>query len=344
MPRCGSQIILCDVPIRFDTYKGCSHLCAYCFVQRKSDVFNNIKPDETPSALQKFISGQRNKELQWCDWDIPLHWGGMSDPFQPAEKKYRYSLEALKIFAKTKYPFMVSTKNKLVSEEPYLSLIKQCNCVVQFSACCEAYDNFEKGASTFMERLEAASKISPFKRVVIRCQPYIPKYFEDVKKSIELFSKAGVHGVVFEGIKYLKKVPGTVRLQGDFVYPSSLYKEQFSVFKKMLHERGMKFYCGENRLRSMGDSLCCCGVEGMGWRVNTANLNHYLYDRKNFKFTDAMQKEGSGVVFKPLNQSAIGSAVCRMDYKKLMEMYTRDLGVVSTLLPDEKVNALKKKK
>ena len=24
MPSCGSQIFLCDVPIRFDTYKGCS--------------------------------------------------------------------------------------------------------------------------------------------------------------------------------------------------------------------------------------------------------------------------------------------------------------------------------
>lgn len=38
MPDCGSQVVLCDVPVRFDTYKGCSHLCKYCFVQRKKDI------------------------------------------------------------------------------------------------------------------------------------------------------------------------------------------------------------------------------------------------------------------------------------------------------------------
>lgn len=344
MPSCGSQVILCDVPIRFDTYEGCSHLCAYCFVQRNADVFNNIKPRETPNALLAFIEHRRDGESRWCDWDIPLHWGGMSDPFQPVEKKYHYSLEALKVFAKTQYPFIVSTKNKMIAEEPYLSLIKQCNCVVQFSACCPEYNKIEKGASSFEERVEAASIISKYKRVIIRCQPYMPKYFESVKQSIEKFSKAGVYGCVFEGIKYLKKMPGTIRLQGDFVYPSDLYKEHFSVFKRMLHERGMKFYCGENRLRAMGDSLCCCGIDGMGWRENKANLNHYLYDKENFKFTEAMKAANTGVAFKSLNQSALGGAVYRMDFATLMDMYTRDLGAISALIPDEKLQALKTKK
>nr|DAK05230.1 MAG TPA: DNA repair photolyase [Caudoviricetes sp.] len=345
MPNCGSQVILCDVPIRFDTYKGCSHLCEYCFVQRKSSVFNNIKRGETVASLINFIKGQRLGDVSWCDWDIPLHWGGMSDPFQTIERKLRYSLEALKVFAKTQYPFIVSTKNKMIAEEPYLSLIKQCNCVVQFSCTAPEYDEIEKGASTFEERVEAARKITAMgKRVNMRCQPYIPKYFESVKKSIEVFHKAGVHGCIFEGIKYIKKVPGTTRLQGDFVYPSGLYRKHFEVFKKMLHERGMKFYCGENRLRSMGDSLCCCGIEGMGWHENKANLNHYLYDRENFKFTEQMKNgDKSGACFKCLNQSAIGKKVYYTPYAKLMSMYTRDLGTISTLLPDEKVEQLKRK-
>ena len=101
MPKCGSQIILCDLPIRFDTYKGCSHGCKYCFVTRKTDI-NNIEIGETAKHLEKFIEGKRNEETAWCDWDIPLHWGGVSDPFQPIELKYRISFECLKIFAKTK--------------------------------------------------------------------------------------------------------------------------------------------------------------------------------------------------------------------------------------------------
>ena len=45
MPDCGSQIVLCDVPIRFDTYKGCSHGCKYCFVYRKYNI-SKIKKAE----------------------------------------------------------------------------------------------------------------------------------------------------------------------------------------------------------------------------------------------------------------------------------------------------------
>lgn len=158
-----------------------------------------------------------------------------------------------------------------------------------------------------------------------------------------MFRDAGVYGCVFEGIKYLKKVNGTIKLQGDFVYPSDLYKEHFSVFKDLLHKYGMKFYSGENRLRYMGDSLCCCGIDGLGWRENKANLNHYIYDKKNFVFTDNMNNEKTGVCFKSLNQSAIGRAVYHYPYSKFMDMYTRDFGAISQLLPDEKqIEILKK--
>ncbi|MFW5721499.1 MAG: radical SAM protein, partial [Bacteroidota bacterium] len=63
MPSCGSQIILCDVPIRYDTYKGCSHGCKYCFVTRKYDIAD-IKFGEGVEALQNFISGKRSKETK----------------------------------------------------------------------------------------------------------------------------------------------------------------------------------------------------------------------------------------------------------------------------------------
>lgn len=86
MPDCGSQVTLCDLPIRFDTYKGCSHLCKYCFAAKKREL-NDIKRGETINQLLNFIKGNRSINTNWCDWNIPLHWGGMSDPFQPIEKK-----------------------------------------------------------------------------------------------------------------------------------------------------------------------------------------------------------------------------------------------------------------
>ena len=89
MPDCGSQVILCGLPIRFDTYRGCSHLCKYCFAQRKVEL-RNIKTNETVASLRAFIEGKRTQGTNWCDWSIPIHWGGLSDPFQPIEIKYKY--------------------------------------------------------------------------------------------------------------------------------------------------------------------------------------------------------------------------------------------------------------
>lgn len=49
MPDCGSQCWLCDLPVRFDTYKGCTHGCKYCFVQRKNTL--EVDFGETSKAL-----------------------------------------------------------------------------------------------------------------------------------------------------------------------------------------------------------------------------------------------------------------------------------------------------
>lgn len=306
MPKTGSQVFICDLPIRFDTYRGCSHACDYCFVKLKYDI-QNIKPAESVVALRDFIDGKRNKLTKWCDFDIPLHWGGESDPFQPVEKKFRRSLECLKVFAETQYPFVVSTKNKLISEGEYLELIKQCNCVVQFSAACKEYDEFEKGASTFDERMQAAEEIAKYKRVIVRVQPYMPYYHKQITQALERFAEVGVYGCVFEAMKYKTKRTKTIRLGGDFVYPTDILQPLFLQLKSKCHKLGLKFYAGENRLRSMGDSLCCCGVDGLGWRTNTANLNHYLFDRGGYNSLKQCKLKGVASFTRPSRRTALSA-------------------------------------
>lgn len=168
MPRCGSQCYLCDLPIRFDTYDGCSHGCEYCFAKKFTDI-TKIKKCENANNLLSFIKGERTNETRWCDWNIPLHWGGLSDPFQPCEKVHKYSLECLKVLKQTQYPFVVSTKGKLIAESPYIDLIRDCNCVVQISMVCSKYNKLELGCPTFEERLKILEKVSKVaKRTIVR--------------------------------------------------------------------------------------------------------------------------------------------------------------------------------
>lgn len=157
--KCGSQIILCNLPVRFDTYRGCSHGCRYCFAQKKNDI-SHIERDESVDGLRSFIEGKRGNETEWCDWNIPIHWGGMSDPFQPVEKQIRASYECLKLLAETKYPFVVSTKGRLVADPEYLDLLAQCNCVLQISMVCSKYDRLERGTPSYEERLAILKTVS----------------------------------------------------------------------------------------------------------------------------------------------------------------------------------------
>lgn len=298
MPRCGSQCYLCDVPIRFDNYVGCSHACEYCFAKQFKDI-SLVKKGESPTKLLNFINGTRSKETRWADWDIPLHWGGLSDPFQPCERKHKTTLECLKILKETKYPFIVSTKGRIVAEEPYISLLSECNAVVQVSLVAPSYDKIEEGCPPYAERLEMLKKLAPrVKRLIVRIQPYMTEVYDEVYAALEEYAKAGVYGVILEGMKFKKKKPGLVRLGGDFVYDYETIEAHAKALKKRAHELGLKFYCGENRLRFMGDSLTCCGCDGMeGFRVNTFNLNHILNGDLNVEPTEGQKSPGTAYAF-----------------------------------------------
>lgn len=305
MAECGSQCYLCDIPIRFDTYEGCSHGCEYCFAKKFVDI-SKIKKGDGVDSLKKFVEGKRNLNTCWCDWDIPLHWGGMSDPFQPVEKIHRVSYECLKYLKEAKYPFVVSTKGKLVADEEYLSLLEKCNCVVQISMVCSSYDKLEPGTPTYEERLEIVRKISPrVKRVIIRIQPYMHEVFEEVFDNLKRVKDAGAYGVIIEGMKYNKKINGMVKVGGDWTYPYELIKNDFLQLRQEAHRLGLKIYAGENRIRSYGDSLTCCGIDGLeGFRANKFNLNHLLNGDKQHP-TKKMEEMGTGHCFRAMKANSV---------------------------------------
>lgn len=307
MPKSGSQCTLCDLPIHFDTYKGCSHGCQYCFAKKYKDI-SKIKINETVQSLKNFIQGKRDLTTKWCDWNIPIHWGGMSDPFQPVEATKRISYECLKLFAETKYPFIVSTKGKLIVRDDYLQLIGKCNCVVQISMICSKYDKLEQGCPSFDERLqmlEKVSKVAP--RTIVRIQPYMHEVFQDVYNNLEKFKNAGAYGVIIEGLKMQKKKRGLVKVGGDFCYPYDIILKDFLKLKERAHELGLKIYAGENRIRKYGDSLTCCGCKGLGgFKVNEFNLNHILNGDKQ-EPTEKMKEIGTASCFKSFDMTGSGA-------------------------------------
>lgn len=278
-----SNVFICDMPIRFDNYSGCSHGCEYCFAKMRGDI-SQVKIGETPSSLLKWIQRQKKEKTTstYFEENIPIHWGGVSDPFQPIELKIKSSLACLEIFEKTQYPFVLSTKSDLITKEPYFSLIKKCNCVIQISAVSEQYDEREAGAPPYKDRIEAAKKLSSFKRVIIRHQPLIPQQKNNIIKNIGLLKEAGVYGVIIEFLKSKNRKEGLEKVQGDFCFKYEKIKPIFDEIKKEYNNQGIKVFAGENRLRQYGDDLCCCGVGDM-FKTQKYNLNHLLFDNNELE-------------------------------------------------------------
>lgn len=141
-------------------------------------------------------------------------------------------------------------------------------------------------------------------RTIVRIQPYMHEVRKDVLDNLPRVAEAGAHGVVLEGMKFAKKKPGLVRIGGDCVYPIELLRADFEQIKAEAHRCGLKFYAGENRLRSMGDDMTCCGIEGLeGFKPNTYNIC-MMMNGKNPQATELMKTVGTADAFKTLDQTA----------------------------------------
>lgn len=338
MAACGSQCTICDVPIRIDTYRGCSHGCKYCFVYRNYNI-SKIRPGDGAQSVIDFIKGKRCADTRWCDWNIPLHWGGVSDPFQPCERIHKKSLAVLKVFAETKYPFIVSTKSVLPLEEPYFSLFKKCNCVFQCSMVCPSLNKIESGAPSFERRLDMMKNMSRIvPRTIVRCQPYIMELHNEIMSQIPRIAEAGVYGIVFEAIKMQTKTAGMIKDRADYVYPLKILLQKFRELKEECHKHGLIFLSGENRLRGMGDSLTCCGCEGLkGFRVNKYNFNYYIHAPDQLKATPAMYLKNSSHSFRAFRmETTTGRVLKEISFKEMMDIAFKDKDMIMSYLGKEK--------
>ena len=302
MPYCGGQIMTCDLPVGMDTYKGCWFACSYCNERMKSRIYKDITIYEGIGSLRNFIAGKRNHETNWCDWNIPIHWGNHSDPFQPVEKELRESYKRLQLFAESKYPVVISTKSTMVSECEYLEILKDCNAVIQISMTTpKVWFLYERNAPNFNMRLNMLEKLSnAARRLIIRCQPY---YIEDTKellKLIPIYADSGVYGMTLESIQYRRKRRGYIKNGNNYCMNPDDLEPYFEKIRAKAHGAGLKFYAAENLLRYMGDSLTCCGIDGLeGFTPNRANMN---YEGYGIEFTPKMEEPGTGQVFENLTQ------------------------------------------
>ena len=321
MPHCNSDCWLCDLPVGTDPYKGCSHGCVYCFARRfATEIGGEVENGESASALRSFIEGKRDDTTAFVDWNIPIRIGSLTDPFQPIERKKRRTYDMLKVLAETEYPCLITTKGEVVADDDYVALLDQCNVLMQFTMACSSYDRLEPNAPPFEKRLEYMRKVAPHtKRTVVRIQPYFHHHFQEIFDNLKRFKEAGAYGVIVEGMKWGKKRKGLVKVGGDYTYPLSVITKDFLALREEAHRVGLKIYAGENRIRSLGDAISCCGNDGLeGFVPLTYNINHMIFDKSNMVCTEAMTRPDTA---RAIAGRFDDKGVSKLSFKDAMDRY-----------------------
>lgn len=325
MPECGGKVVSCDLPIHMDTYWGCSYDCAYCYLSRRSRR-RSFEVKDGLTRVRNFIEGKRLRDTLWCDWPIPLHWGALSDGFQPCERQRGVSLKLLQLFADTHYPFLLSTKSTMLLEPEYLARVRDCNMVLQVSLLTPGVTAaYEPLVPSFGDRLKMIMRIQQHvRRVLIRIQPYMPSMLDDVIKWLRVYAASGVHGIMIESLVWTRPMGKLVQQSsvGLWGYPEATIARHYAILKNACHEEGLVFYCAEEPLRRYySDSPTCCGCADIpGFDVNVANFNHLPIE-----YRAGMRREYTGRVFGGLTRSTRRHAdIGRRSYKQVMDQLLQE--------------------
>jgi DNA repair photolyase len=215
--------------------------------------------------------------------------GGMSDPFQPAERHFGVTARTLAAVRRWRYPIVISTRGTLVAEAPYLSILQELDSVVvQFSfsstkdeaaRLTEPYATAPSVLLSVMERL--ASKGVP---VTVRWQPFIPGVSEGSEEFVRRISAAGARHVALEhlkipvetGSKLWSQIKGRIgrdlraeyhafgaRRRGrELILPSEAKLPTILATRGAAHRMGMTFGAADNEFQYLSDTKCCCsGVD-----------------------------------------------------------------------------------
>lgn len=111
-----------DVPFdaSLNPYRGCEHGCVYCYA-RPFHEYLDMSPGldfETKIMVKKDAAKKLRNELQRISWKPrTLSVSGVTDPYQPVERRLGVTRKCLEVLAEFRNPFTIVTKNYMVTRD-----------------------------------------------------------------------------------------------------------------------------------------------------------------------------------------------------------------------------------
>lgn len=111
-----------DIPFTYslNPYRGCEHGCAYCYARPSHEFlgFSAGLDFETQIVAKPDLPQLLAAQLQKPSW-MPetISMSGITDPYQPVERRLRITRGCLEVLARHRQPVGVITKNALVTRD-----------------------------------------------------------------------------------------------------------------------------------------------------------------------------------------------------------------------------------
>lgn len=183
------------IDYNMNLYKGCSHGCIYC--DSRSNCYQIKNFNIVRGKLNAISTLER--ELSRKEKGV-IGMGSMSDPYNPQEKKYEITRDALKLIQKYNYGVSIDTKSDLVLRDIdcLKEISKKNNVIVKFTittASDELSKKIEPHVCPSSKRFAAIKKLSGngiFVGIMINpVLPFITDSAENIRSLVRLAHESG---------------------------------------------------------------------------------------------------------------------------------------------------------
>lgn len=202
--ECAAAIGQCNFPgggWAINPYVGCAHNCQYCYARFIKRFTGHTEPWGTFVDARINIAEVLEKQLRSKKYrDQQIYLGTVTDPYQPAEEKYRLTRNILETLLHHQNPISILTKSDLVLRD--LDLLKHFPSLdVNFTI--NTFDEswkklIEPDSPSIQTRLQAIRRLTEEGiSVFVMMGPYWP-YFTKPDQMLPRFKELGVKAIFTE--------------------------------------------------------------------------------------------------------------------------------------------------
>ncbi len=284
--------------VSLNPYRGCEHGCIYCYARPTHEYLGFsagldfetriLAKEEAPEILRRELSSPK-----WQPQTLAM--SGVTDPYQPVERKLEITRRCLGVLAEFRQPVSVITKNELVTRDiDHLSELaghKAAAVVLSITTLDgELARRMEPRASHPRDRLKAIERLAAAGIPVgVNVAPVVPAITDhEIPRILEAAAAAGAQSAGYVMLRLPGAVSGLFETWLEEHFPDRKEK----VLNRVRELRGGKLNDPNFGSRMRGQGIFAEQVKA----VFETSKRRYGLDRRHFELTaDAFRRPGQMV-------------------------------------------------